>query len=251
VKVFELYNKGNRRWVYFGRDTSRQKKIIDTNEYLIQIDGRGLLPDPGGMEVFPSFIATLSREIDLGNIDILYGSHQDPDIISSLALWMGVCKDAAVYTPGIWMTFISHFSEEAVLTPIVDKGQKISLGNSNDLEFIPAHYLHSSATFSLYDPVAKILWSGDIGAAMLPDGHEDIFVSDFENHVKYMQGFHRRWMPSNEAKLKWINRVRDLDIDMLCPQHGSIFKGDDVKRFLDWFEGFEVAGALKDDDEGE
>ena len=249
MKVFELYNKNNRRWVYFGRDRDKNKKIIDTNEYLIEIDGRGLLPDPGGLEVFPSFMAALSREIDLEKIDILYGSHQDPDIISSLALWMGVCKDALVYTPGIWMTFISHFAEDVELQPIGDKGQNIALGNSSDLQFIPAHYLHSSATFSLYDPVAKILLSGDIGAAILPDGHEEIFVTDFDYHVKYMKGFHRRWMPSNEAKLKWIERLRKLDVNMICPQHGSIFRDDDVKRFLDWFEGFEVAGALKDDEE--
>jgi flavorubredoxin len=27
---------------------------------------------------------------------------------------------------------------------------------------------------------------------------------------------------------------------MMCPQHGSIFKGDHIKRFLYWFEAFEV-----------
>jgi flavorubredoxin len=26
----------------------------------------------------------------------------------------------------------------------------------------------------------------------------------------------------------------------MCPQHGRIFKGDNVKRFLDWFEDLEV-----------
>jgi len=26
----------------------------------------------------------------------------------------------------------------------------------------------------------------------------------------------------------------------MCPQHGRIFKGDNVKRFLDWFEALEV-----------
>jgi flavorubredoxin len=59
-----------------------------------------------------------------------------------------------------------------------------------------------------------------------------------------MEHFHRRWMPSNRAKNDWIRRVRQLDIDMLCPQHGAVFKGDDVGRFLDWFEGLEVGGAV-------
>jgi flavorubredoxin len=51
---------------------------------------------------------------------------------------------------------------------------------------------------------------------------------------------HQRWMPSNKAKNDWVQRVRKLDIDMMCPQHGRIFKGDNVKRFLDWFEALEV-----------
>lgn len=246
MRVIELFNSGKRRWVYFGRDEKRLKSVIDTNEYLITVDGKGLLPDPGGLEVFPSFMAELSKEINIEDIDTLYGSHQDPDIISSLALWLGVCKDVKVYVPGIWTTFINHFAENATLTAIPDSGMKLSLGGSNDLELIPAHYLHSSATFSLYDPVAKILWTGDIGAALLPDGANDVFVENFDHHVQFMEGFHRRWMPSNEAKLKWIERVRKLDIDMMCPQHGSIFKGEDVQKFFNWFEGFEVAGALKE-----
>jgi flavorubredoxin len=32
---------------------------------------------------------------------------------------------------------------------------------------------------------------------------------------------------------------------MLCPQHGAIYRGDDVMRFIDWFEGLEVAVLRK------
>ena len=55
----------------------------------------------------------------------------------------------------------------------------------------------------------------------------------------------QRWMPSNEAKNDWVKRVRKLDIEMMCPQHGRIFKGDNVKRFLDWFEALEVGLIAK------
>lgn len=244
---YELYNSGARRWVYFGRDPDRPAHIIDTNQYLITNEGEALLPDPGGMEIFPSFLSVLSQEIDVKDISALFGSHQDPDIISSLSLWSGICEDLQVYVPGIWSTFIPHFSEDTNLISVPDEGREIPLGGSSDLRLIPAHYLHSSANFSLYDPVARILFSGDIGAALLPENHNDIFVTDFKAHVPYMAGFHRRWMPSDVAKNDWIKRVRELDIQMMCPQHGSIFKGDDVKRFLDWFEELEVASAINKD----
>jgi flavorubredoxin len=51
-------------------------------------------------------------------------------------------------------------------------------------------------------------------------------------------------MPSNRAKSDWIERVRKLDIAMMVPQHGRIFRGDDVKRFLDWFDALEVGVAI-------
>ncbi|MEQ9121194.1 MAG: MBL fold metallo-hydrolase, partial [Alphaproteobacteria bacterium] len=97
--------------------------------------------------------------------------------------------------------------------------------------------------FSVYDPKAKILMSGDIGAALLPHDAPTI-VGDFEAHIPRMKLFHQRWMPSNVAKNDWIRRVRELDIDMLAPQHGAIYTGANIARFLDWFEALEVGIAI-------
>ncbi|MBD3609760.1 MAG: MBL fold metallo-hydrolase, partial [Gammaproteobacteria bacterium] len=97
--------------------------------------------------------------------------------------------------------------------------------------------------FHVYDPVAKILMSGDVGAALEPDD-APMYVDDFEEHIPKMKMFHQRWMPSNRAKNDWIARVRELDIDMMCPQHGRIFKGENVSKFLDWLEELEVGIAV-------
>ena len=104
--------------------------------------------------------------------------------------------------------------------------------------------IHSSGNFNVYDPQSKILMSGDIGAA-LDKPEAPMFVEDFDEHITKMKKFHQRWMPSNKAKQDWIDRVRRLDIEIMAPQHGSIFRGDDVKRFLDWFEALEVGSALR------
>ena len=41
------------------------------------------------------------------------------------------------------------------------------------LRFVPAHYLHSSGNFNVYDPQARVLFSGDIGAAL---GDDDLIL---------------------------------------------------------------------------
>ena len=244
MKCEILFDNGSRRWVGFGRDPEKPESIIDTNEYLITHNGRGLLLDPGGTEIFPEVVTAISQVISLEDIDSIFGSHQDPDIVSSLAFWANLCNNLTVYVPWVWEGFISHFSKDQRLTPIPDEGMTLPLNGASDLKLIPAHYCHSSGNFSLYDSTAKILFSGDIGAALLPQGETDLFVRNFDDHIQYMEGFHLRWMPSNRAKNAWIARVRDLEVNMICPQHGSIFKGEDVKKFLDWFESLQVGQAV-------
>jgi flavorubredoxin len=71
-----------------------------------------------------------------------------------------------------------------------------------------------------------------------------MFVTDFADHVRHMEGFHRRWMGSAAARDAWVAMVSKLKIDILAPQHGLMFRGDDVKRFIDWFAGLEVGTGV-------
>lgn len=235
-----LFDDGTHEWIVFGRDPAKPESVIDTNEYLIINSKKGLLLDPGGSEIFPTVLSEVSKVIDVKNIESYLCSHQDPDIMSSLPLWMALSPKASIYVSWLWEKFIAHFGNDYVdrFVEIPDEGMTIRLG-TRDLQLVPAHYCHSSGNFNLYDPSAKILFSGDLGAALLPPG-TPLFVEDFESHVKYMEGFHRRWMPSNEAKNRWVRRVRKLDVQYLCPQHGSIFQGEMVGQFLNWLENLEV-----------
>ncbi|MCP3851040.1 MAG: MBL fold metallo-hydrolase [Gammaproteobacteria bacterium] len=234
---------GNYQWIIMGRDPDKPNQIIDTNQYIVKDGDRTILLDPGGMEIFSSVLAATLSVAKLENITDLFASHQDPDTISSLGLWHEMIPDITLHAPALWEGFIRHFSSGDVnYQAIDDKGGSIRL-ESVELQFIPAHYLHSSANFNVYDPNAKILMSGDIGAALEAPG-APMFVDDFESHKDKMHYFHKRWMSSNEAKKDWVRRVRELDIEIMAPQHGRMFKGDDVKRFLDWFESLDVGVAI-------
>ncbi len=240
----ELYKAGNHRWLVFGRDPEKPDKIIDTNQYMVIHNDEAVILDPGGIELFSSMLASVIRQVPIEQVTHLFASHQDPDIISSLGLWDQALTNAKLHSPWLWEGFIRHFGMHKIeYSPIPDEGRSLNLAGK-ELQFIPAHYLHSSGNFHVYDPEAKILMSGDIGAAL--DKHDaPMFVDNFDEHIAKMAYFHQRWMPSNRAKSDWIHRVSKLDIELLCPQHGGIFKGDDVKRFLDWFDKLEVGVAIK------
>ncbi len=241
-----LFKKQGHVWFAFGQDPKKSDKIIDTNQIVIVSGDSAIMLDPGGMEIFPPMLAAMTEKVAIENIDHIFMSHQDPDIGSSLPLWRQVCKDdVKIYLSWLWASFVAHFDSEANLIDIPDEGMNIDLAGGVRLQLIPAHYLHSSGNFSVYDEAARILWTGDIGAALIPaESRNGFFVEDFAGHIQYMEGFHRRWMGSSAARDAWINRVANLDIDLLVPQHGLIFKGRDVYRFLDWLANLEIGTGV-------
>lgn len=239
-----IYEDGGHRWIALVRDPNRPDYLVDTNEYLV-IDGEdSILLDPGGIEIFPAVFSALSAEFDPRKINKLFASHQDPDIISSLSLWLEFNPQIKCHISWLWTSFVPHFGgNNDTFVSIPDGGADIMVGGQR-LKAIPAHYLHSSGNFHVYDPKAKILFTGDVGAALLPPGDESLFVEDFDRHIRHAEGFHRRWMGSERAKRDWCNRVSQMDIEMMCPQHGSIYRGEQVRRFIDWFAQLEV-GMVK------
>jgi len=247
MKAHKLTENHNHEWIVLGRDPDKPDYVIDTNEYLIISDGNALLMDPGGTEIFPEVVTAVTQHTPIESIKVIFGSHQDPDILSSLSLWLSLCPEAKVYVPWTWPSFITHFGcnmEQIISVP--DEGATIELSRSCRLEVVPANYLHASGNIHLYDPDTKVYFSGDVGAALLPGNAAGMFVEDFASHIQYMEGFHKRWMPSNRARDHWLARVRRMDIKMLCPQHGAIFKDEQVHQFFDWFASLELGSAIAD-----
>ncbi|MGD0960324.1 MAG: MBL fold metallo-hydrolase [Methylomonas sp.] len=242
MKMTKIYD-GAYQWIMFGRDPNKPEKIIDTNQYLVRTANRALLIDPGGIDLFAPMLAAVLHHAPVEEITDLFASHQDPDIISSLGLWDQAVPHARLHAPALWEGFLRHFGLDSIqYMAIPDNGGVINL-DGLELQIIPAHYLHSSANFHIYDPLARILYSGDVGAALEAPG-APMYVENFDQHIEKMRYFHQRWMPSNQAKRVWIDKIRHLNIDIIAPQHGRVFKGDDVKRFLDWFETLQVGIAV-------
>ncbi len=242
-----LYESPNHKFIYIGKDVDRPDYIIDTNQYLLIHDDVATIIDPGGIEMFSSVSSAFAGEVRMSNVKFIFSSHQDPDVVSALALWLSI-TDSKIIIDRIWSSFISHYGAKPNnMIMVEDGGMKFNMAKDYAFDIIPAHYLHSPGQLNLYDPISKILFTGDIGAALIPKEdlkskrRPNVFVKDFDNHIKYMEFFHKRFMPSNEPKKIWIDRVSKLDVEMIVPQHGLIFKGKDmVNRFLNWFDSLNL-----------
>lgn len=92
-----LYDSNDCRWGVLGRDSQKNSSVIDTNEYMVIVKDKAILLDQGGLEVFPPVLTAISELISIQNIKAYLCSHQDPDVMSSLPLWLGLTPNANIY----------------------------------------------------------------------------------------------------------------------------------------------------------
>ncbi len=219
-------------------------QMVQANQHIIIHKGKGMLLDPGGHKVYSEALDELSTVLPLGALQYILFSHQDPDIIAAANGWLMV-TNATGFLPQLWIRFIAHFGVDDLvmdnITPIPDAGLVINLAGAK-LPLLPAHFMHSAGNFQLYDPIAKILYTGDLGASL---GQTYITVTNFDDHIQYMEGFHRRYIASNQVLKLWAQMVAPLDIEIIAPQHGAMIVGkENVQRFIQWVQGLECGMDL-------
>lgn len=232
MTAITLYDKGGHQNVML--EEYGGGGMVQANHHLILHDGKGLLLDPGGHKVYSRVLGDTSARLGGGALEVIFLSHQDPDIVAAVNGWL-MTTDAVAYISSLWTRFVPHFGVDALLLdrllPIPDEGAAIRCGGQ-DFYAVPAHFLHSPGNFHLYDPIAKVLYTGDLGASLGQSYRE---VQDFDAHVGFMEGFHRRYMASSRALSAWAAMARTLDVEIIAPQHGAIFRGKElVTRFIDW-----------------
>jgi flavorubredoxin len=243
----ELFAGGGHRVFAFcdlvsEKSSSGPKGAVQCNQFLIIDDGCGALVDPGGNMSYTGLFIGIQKHFPAKDLDFILASHADPDIIASLGKWLAASR-CKVLISDLWTRFMPHFTSggdmSSRIVGIPDQGGAIVLGN-NEILALPAHFLHAEGNFQFYDPIAKILFSGDLGAALGTAHEAEEAICSIEKHIPAMEAFHRRYMASGKACRFWAKMARSLDIEQIVPQHGPRFVGKKaVSGFIDWVEGLE------------
>ena len=237
-----LYDDGEHKCVAFSDLVTGEG--VQSNQFAVVHKGDGMLLDPGGNLTYKHLLAEISDYFLPSHSRYVFASHADPDIIASINGWL-LITDANVLIAKEWERFIPHFCLKGATTgrlvSIPAQGMKVDLQGA-ELHLLPAHFLHPVGNFHVYDPISKILFSGDVGASLVDAETAGKPIDDFDYHLHNngMLGFHKRYMSGNKACRYWVNMVRQLDVEWIVPQHGASFKGKEmVNRFLDWLEDLE------------
>ncbi|NMM85339.1 MBL fold metallo-hydrolase [Rhodococcus sp. SRB_17] len=246
----ELYRDRNHACYMFTDLIEEDGQAVQANQFLIVDDGTGAIIDPGGNLAYNELYMGMSKHFSPQKLSYLIASHADPDIIASLDRWMSSAQ-AMLVISRVWERFVPHFTKvgktENRVIGVPDAGGRLPLGR-HELWLLPAHFLHSEGNFHFYDPVSRILFTGDLGVSMVSGAKAARPVTDLQAHIPLMEGFHRRYMVSNKILRLWVRMARQLDISMLVPQHGAPIVGPQaIADFFEWIDHLMCGIDLLDD----
>jgi len=245
----ELHRDAHHACLMFSDLVHEGDEAVQSNQFLIVDHGAGAILDPGGNLAFNELFLGMTRHFAPHKLTWLLASHADPDIIASLDRWL-TATPARLVISRVWERFAPHFAksgktQERVLG-VPDAGGRLPLGES-ELWLVPAHFLHSEGNFHFYDPVSRILFTGDLGVSMTTGERAKTPVTELAPHIRLMEGFHRRYMVSGKVLRLWARMARQLDIAMLAPQHGAPIVGRAaIDDFFDWVEQLQCGIDLFD-----
>lgn len=250
MSPIELFRNEHHACLMFTDLIEEDGQAVQANQFLVVDHGVGAIIDPGGNLAFNELYLALTRFFPARDLSYLLASHADPDIIASLDRWL-TSTSATLVISRVWERFVPHFTkvgktEDRVLG-VPDAGGRLPLGNS-ELWLLPAHFLHSEGNFHFYDPVSRILFTGDLGVSLVSGAEARVPVTQLDAHIPRMEGFHRRYMVSNKILRLWVRMARQLDVKMLVPQHGAPIQGRQaINDFYDWVESLMCGVDLFDD----
>jgi serine phosphatase RsbU (regulator of sigma subunit) len=211
------------------------------NSYLILLDDRGIIIDPGSVLYLESLLRKVTQLIELKNISHIIIQHQDPDVAGNIAMLMErirssdnpICK---IVTHERTSALIRHYGGNLKFEYSNRlSGEILQLGNDNELHFIHTPYLHAPGAIATYFNTDKVLFSGDIFGGMTDNWQ--LFAGD--NYFQEISAFHKEYMPSKELLLFSMTKFEHYDIERIAPQHGSVMNRKQAAAMIEAFKDFD------------
>jgi glyoxylase-like metal-dependent hydrolase (beta-lactamase superfamily II) len=177
------------------------------------------------------------------NIDLIFLSHQDPDVSSLTPFIMAGAKKSILITSIDTFRLVSMYGISEKRTLFIENLNTEVLTikkTGHKIRFVPAFYCHFRGAMMFYDYETNILFSGDFAGGVNTRKGEGYLAT--EDSWEGIKTFHTIYMPSNLAVKETVNRIGLLSPlpEIIAPQHGDIITGDFVVEFLTRLDQLEV-----------
>jgi len=222
-----------------------EKHGLHSNPYLIHDGDEAVLIDGGSR---PDFSTVMMKILQTGlhpdKIVRLIYQHYDPDLVGSVSNLESVInnQELEIISQKQNNIFIQHYSNVSTLRCVNKLGKSWGFRTGRKLQFLNTPYAHSPGSFITYDIDTKTLFTSDIFGAY--GEHWELFMDVNERcrtcttysdcplgkNGCFMPGlikFHQIIMTSRNALKFALDQIRELDVELIAPQHGSLIMGKD------------------------
>ncbi len=225
-----------------------EEKDFHRNIYFKKFSNNGhninMIFDPG-TKLDGDIVMDASKRLFGGiqNIDIIFLSHQDPDVSSLAPFILAGSKKSVLLTSIDTFRLVSMYgiSEKRVMLIENFKSEILTIKKTGHrIRFVPAYYCHFRGAMMFFDYESKILFSGDFAAGINTKKGDGIFAT--EESWEGIKVFHTIYMPSNLAVRETVDRIGLMNPlpEIIAPQHGDIIKGEYTIEFLTRLSEIEV-----------
>jgi len=202
------------------------------NSYFINAEKKALV-EVAKEKFTETYIKKLRLVTDPEEIQYIIVDHTEPDHSGSLRILLGLAPSATVVGSGNAIRYLEDIVNKPFKSLIVKDGDTLDLGNKT-LRFFSAPNLHwpdSILTLLVED---KVLFTCDVFGAHYCSSE---MYSDFSEHYteSFKYYFDVIMRPFSRFLLKAIEKVKPLDIDIICPGHGPIHK-ENLKKAIELSE---------------
>lgn len=201
------------------------------NSYVWKAGDKVVLFETAKEKFFDEYLDKLKELIDITKIDYLVVEHTEPDHAGSIEKLLEYSPQMKIIATGCAISFLKEIVNKDFCSIAVKDNQRMEIGGKT-LRFMIVPNLHWPDTMYSYIEEEQILVTCDSFGSHY--GFHDILVSKVTDQEGYMRAtkyyFDCIIGPFKPYMLKALNRVRELDVTMICPGHGPVL--DDKIDFI-------------------
>ncbi|MTK12110.1 MAG: MBL fold metallo-hydrolase, partial [Clostridiaceae bacterium] len=209
------------------------------NSYLVKGSEKTAIFETVKEKFFDEFLERLnSLNTDIKDIDYIVVDHTEPDHAGSVAKLLNLAPKAKLVGSSTALRFMRGIINREFDSITVNHGDTLSLGNKT-LQFISAPFLHWPDSMYTYIVEDNLLVTCDSFGSHY--SNKDIFNDLNESQENYMDAlkyyFTAIMGPFKSYVLDAIDKIKDLNIDIICPGHGPVLRDNPskiIKLYKEW-----------------
>ncbi|GIM28284.1 oxidoreductase [Clostridium polyendosporum] len=218
------------------------------NSYVVNGNEKVAIFETVKEQFFEEYITRLKTlNVNINNIDYIIVDHTEPDHSGSVVKLLELSPKAKVVGSAAAIKFMKKIANRDFESIIVSDGDTLNLGNKT-LRFISAPFLHWPDSIYTYIPEDKLLMTCDsFGSHYCFEEVYNDLILNTDNYMEALKYYYDCIMgPFKPYVLKAIDKIKNLEIDTICPGHGPILR-ENPWEIVNLYKEWSTPAALNKD----